>query len=294
MRSEAGGAVMVLLTQIPHPRYAQAFADYLRTQDISVRLHPASGRVDLFLEDENQWARAQAELARFLAEPDHERYRRASWELGEPAPATEAMAPYYQGQSVLKNLRATGALTQLVTVLCVVAYVYTGQGADRLARAPLMFFADVTTLGDWDQLWRWLSPAFVHFGLMHLAFNLFSWWVFAGMIERVQTWRRLLGLFLVCAVVSHWLEFFWSRNHFGGLSGVVYGLLGYLWFYGRYRPQTSLRLPSGMVAVMLVGLMAGFLDLIPTANMAHLGGLLSGCFLGMLGAKLDQQDQRPS
>ena len=283
---------MILLTHIQHPRYAQAFADYLQTLGVAVHTHPVPGAVEIYLQDDSQWPQAQAELARFLAEPDHERYRLASWELGETPADAEQMAPYYRGQSVLQNLKATGIVTKLVFVLCLLVFIYTGQGADVKARAPLMFFPDVVTMGDWHQVWRWITPAFIHFGLVHFSFNLFSWWIFAGLVERAQSSVRLLGLLLACALASNWTEFLWSRNNFGGLSGVVYGLLGYLWFYGRFNPRTVMKLPPGMIVFMLVALAAGFTNLLPIANMAHLSGLVTGCVLGLVCAKLDVGDQR--
>ena len=195
---------------------------------------------------------------------------------------------------MLGILKETGPVTQWVFAICLLVFIVTGQGSIRAVYAPLMFFPNVLAMGDWQQAWRWITPVFVHFGLLHFSFNLLSWWIFAGLVERMQSSLRLLGLFLVCAVASNWTEFLWNRNNFGGLSGVVYALLGYLWFYGRFRPESPLQLPSGLVGFMLVALAAGFTDFLPIANMAHLSGLLTGCVLGLACAKLDNADQRGS
>lgn len=283
---------MILLTHIKHPRYAQALADYLQTLGIPVQLQPEGAAVALYVLDPARWDQAQLELARFQAEPDHERYRQASWDVERPAANTEGMEPYYRGQSIVASLRSTGWVTGSVFVLCLLVFLYTAQGENIAARAPLMFFRDVLAMADWREAWRWITPVFVHFGLVHFSFNLVSWWIFGGLVERSQSSLRLLGLFLACALSSNWTEFLWSRNHFGGLSGVVYGLLGYLWFYGRFNPSAPVRLPPGLVGFMLIALAAGFTDILPIANMAHLSGLLTGCLAGLLCARLDVTDQK--
>jgi len=283
---------MTLLTTLQHPRYAQALVDYLNTQGIPAQLRESGHTIAIFVLDDAVLPQAQLELARFLADPDHERYRQASWERDEVPADTSNLSRVYRAPSLLQNIRQTGIVTKAVFVLCVLVYLYTGEGMNAATRAQLLFFPDLAAMADSQEYWRWLTPALLHFGLVHLGFNLFSWWIFAGIIERAQTSARLLGITLTCALVGNWLEFFWSRDNFGGLSGVVYGLLGYLWFYGRFNPRAPMALPSGMVVFMLVMLGFGFTNILPIANMAHLGGLLSGCLLGFALARLDMADDR--
>ncbi len=282
---------MTLLTYIQHPRYAQAFVDYLKTLGVAVQARAQGGSVAIVLEDDRQLDQAQAELKRFLAEPDHERYRQASWEVEDDGGAAQRLNPVYRGASLVQLLRQGGLVTNGIFLVCLAVFIYTNQGADGTARAPLLFFHDLESMANSGQYWRWITPALLHFGIVHFSFNLFSWWVFGGIIERAQSATRLLGIFLACAVVGNGIEFFWNRDNFGGLSGVVYGLLGYLWFYGRFNPQAPIRLPSGMVIFMLAALVLGFSNILPVANMAHLGGLLTGCLLGLCLAKLDQLEE---
>ena len=281
---------MTVLTTIQHPRYARAFVDYLNTHGIAAETRPALNTVAIVVLEDQALPQAQQELSRFLAEPDHPRYREASWEQDEIPADVESLQRFYRGPSIWTYVRQTGIVTKAVFVLCLLVFLYTDQGSDAKARAIFMFFPNVAAMGDSYQYWRWITPALVHFGILHFVFNLFSWWIFGGIIERAQSSSRLLGIFLTCALLGNWIEFFWSRNNFGGLSGVVYGLLGYLWFYGRFNPQSQLTLPSGMVVFMLVALAFGFTNIIPIANMAHLGGLLTGCLLGFGLAKMDQID----
>ena len=78
----------------------------------------------------------------------------------------------------------------------------------------------------------------------------------------------------------------------GGLSGVLYGLLGHCWIYQRLAPNAAYRLPPGVLVMMLAWLlicMTGIFELLQfgaIANAAHVGGLLTGCLTGLLGGML--------
>ena len=281
---------MTHLTYIQHPRYAQAFVDYLRTLGIVAHARPSAGTMAIQLDDPNQLHRAQQELTQFLAEPEHERYWQASWLVEEDEQAADTLSRIYRGPSVWRVVKGTGWVTWLVMGICVVVYFLTGEGESTKARASFMFFPTVEAMLDSGQIWRWIAPAVLHFGAYHITFNLFAWWIFGGLVERVQSPMRLLGLFLALALIGNVAQFFWGGNQFGGLSGVVYGLLGYLWLYPKVNPAAPFRLPRGMVVFMWLMVVTGFLPIFPFANLAHLGGLLGGCALGAGLAWLDKQE----
>ena len=282
---------MIFLTDIQHPRYAQALVDYLQTLGIRAHTRPDAGNVAIWIEDESRLPEAQQELARFLDEPDHQRYWQASWLVEEDdTGAAQQLSRYYRGPSIWLYIKTTGWVTKLIVVLCVLVYAVTDQGDSVSARAPLMFFPSVEAMLHSGQLWRWITPAILHFGIFHISFNLFAWWIFGGAVERMQSSMRLLGLFLSFAVIGNVAQFLWGGNQFGGLSGVVYGVLGYLWVYGLVNPNAPFRLPKGMVALIWIMMAIGFVPILPFANLAHLGGLLAGCLFGAALAKLDLAD----
>ena len=69
---------------------------------------------------------------------------------------------------------------------------------------------------------------------------------------------------------------------FGGMSGVVYALFGYVWMKGRYEPEQGMILHPSTVQTMLLWLvlcMTGFLGNI--ANAAHVVGLVAGILFGL-------------
>ena len=95
--------------------------------------------------------------------------------------------------------------------------------------------------------------------------------------------------FLFIAIFSNLGQYLWSGSaRFGGMSGVIYGLLGYLWVHQWLAPNHYLFLPKELVGFMLLWLlicMSGALDYvlgIGVANAAHFIGLVTGMFLGLV------------
>jgi GlpG protein len=139
------------------------------------------------------------------------------------------------------------------------------------------------------QYMRLVTPIFLHFGLMHLAFNSIWLAMLGTRIERQQGALHLLLVVIVCGAVSNMVQFNWSGSKFfGGMSGVIYALLGYLWVKHKLRPVNNEPLPSGIMLFMvgwLLFCMTGVLELtvgIAVANAAHLSGLISGLVMGAI------------
>ncbi len=143
------------------------------------------------------------------------------------------------------------------------------------------------------QWWRLVSPMLVHFGVLHLAMNGMWFWELGRRIEWRQGSLVLLALTLLFSLVSNLAQYlFGGPAIFGGLSGVLYGLLGHCWLFQRLAPCTHYRLPPGVIGMMLVWLLVclsgliGALGFGAIANAAHVGGLLAGCLSGLLGGLL--------
>lgn len=137
------------------------------------------------------------------------------------------------------------------------------------------------------QYWRLVTPVFLHFGWMHIVFNSLWLWELGGRVEQVLGHFNMFMLFLVIAVVSNASQFSYDgASLFGGMSGVVYGLLGFSWVAPHLQPRWRIR-PSKSVMILMVGwLVACMLGVVEVlgfgaiANAAHVGGLLSGAVLG--------------
>lgn len=140
------------------------------------------------------------------------------------------------------------------------------------------------------QWWRLVTPMLIHFGFLHIAMNGMWYWELGRRIEARQGGINLLGLTLLFSLVSNYAQYYYGGpGLFGGLSGVLYGLLGHCWIYQWLSPNPAYRLPRGVLVMMLVWLalcMSGLMSMIgfgEIANAAHVGGLLVGCLSGLLG-----------
>lgn len=137
------------------------------------------------------------------------------------------------------------------------------------------------------EYWRLITPAFIHFGWLHIVFNSLWLWDLGGKVERTMGGVNMLLLFLVIALVSNVAQFvFGGPSLFGGMSGVVYGLLGFSWVGPLLQPRWTIQ-PTPGIMVFMVGWLVicifGIVEVLgfgAIANAAHVGGLLSGAALG--------------
>jgi membrane associated rhomboid family serine protease len=137
------------------------------------------------------------------------------------------------------------------------------------------------------QVWRLFTPMFLHFSILHLVFNLYWLWMLGSLLEiRYRSWNYLL-LVLAVALVSNLAQALAQGTSFGGMSGVNYGLFGFLFLHGRYHPAPSFRLDSQTVFMMLAWLVFCFTGALgPVANWAHSFGFLTGAGVGFTHAML--------
>jgi len=137
------------------------------------------------------------------------------------------------------------------------------------------------------QVWRLFTPMFLHFGILHLIFNLYWLWLLGSMLEiRFRTWNYL-WLVLAVALISNLAQALAKGTSFGGMSGVNYGLFGFLFLHGRYHPAPSFQLDRQTIFIMLAWLVFCFTGALgPVANWAHSFGFLTGAAAGFSHAML--------
>jgi membrane associated rhomboid family serine protease len=136
--------------------------------------------------------------------------------------------------------------------------------------------------------WQLVTYAFLHGGMVHLAFNMFALYMFGGAIEQVFGTRRYLAYYFVCVVSAALTQLVFAAVSGGfyptvGASGGVFGLL---LAYGIYFPNNRVMLifpPIPMPARIFVLVYAAielFLGVTGTqegvAHFAHLGGMIGG------------------
>ena len=140
-----------------------------------------------------------------------------------------------------------------------------------------------------NEWWRLITPTFLHFSLTHLVFNCLWIYILGQRIEKLDGLSVFLFIFILTGILSNAGQFFWTQQYlFGGLSGSVYGLLGYCFIieldgrHGRYG------LPEALYLFMFIWLLVGFTGVLSffgfgnVANTAHLVGMIAGFIIGLI------------
>lgn len=271
------------LAGLNNPRQAQAFIDYMASRGIALTLAPEpEGMFAIWLDDSQHIIEVQAELNQFLANPYDTKYQAASWDVAE----TRTAKFHYGSPDLLAIIKSqAGPFSLSVMVVAIVIY---GLWLFGWQQPVFNLFHFPQMNGDQWQVWRFFSHALIHFSTLHILFNCLWWWILGGQLERHSGSGKLVQVFLISALISGFAQFWLHGPNFGGLSGVVYALLGYIWWMGWLAPQRGLSIPKPYVIFMLAWLVLGFAQPfgMSVANMAHLFGLVSGCGLALLDAKL--------
>jgi GlpG protein len=153
----------------------------------------------------------------------------------------------------------------------------------------IQFYDFKTTYRISNEWWRLITPMFIHFSPTHLIFNCLWIYILGREIEQLDGKIIFIFLILFTSASSNYLQYSFSGpSLFGGLSGVVYGLLGYCFVSETFLRINKFSFPPAIYIFMFVWLLigfTGFLDLLgfgKIANFAHLGGLLSGILSGYI------------
>jgi GlpG protein len=307
------------IATLPDEGAARKLADYLLTLQIETRLDPEPDGWAVWVCDEDRVAQARQELAEFTRNPADPRYQGVARVAGALRQQQERAEKEYTRRLVRFRERMEGLATggRAVTLALVIVSVavtlasHFGDSSRRLTQlctiAPyrpvrLVVDGEVQPGIGWDglrevregQLWRLVTPIFLHLSLLHLIFNMLWLLALGGQVEAARgRWRYLL-LLLFLAVSSNLAQYYLGGTTFdglrpdirpsplfGGMSGVVYGLFGYVWMKGRFDPGSGLGIDSTSAAIMLGWFVLCLTGLVgPIANVAHAVGLAGGMLVG--------------
>jgi len=264
---------MLELVRMNNEKLARQLAHVLARDGIVTREEARDGEFVLLLEDPARHDEARGLAEAFLRDPAAGRWQANAWQASEPVTGLPRQQIFSGGW-----FSSMGPVTRTVLIACALIFAspyVIGPGV----YAALVFPDSLDGLA--AQPWRLFSPMLLHFSALHIIFNLLWWSDLGRLIERFQSSLQLVGITLLVAAVSNYAQFLDTGPRFGGLSGVVYGLLGYLWLYGKTNPAAGYQLRREIVILMLVWLVicyVGLADIV--ANAAHLSGLVTGGLLG--------------
>ena len=293
-------------------RQAQSLADYLLTQGVDINVESSGDQWAIWVLDEDQVESSKAELAAFVENPTEEKYINAHQQAEKIR--DERIKKAREDVKRQVDVRATWnqpftsrcPVTSLLIGISVVVYLLlqTSEFGPQLRQAlsintfqisgnMIRYSPQLLEVRD-GEIWRLVTPIFIHFAgpgflPLHLLFNSYMTYQLGGAIEVARGSSRLLILVLLTAIPSNVAQFYWAGPGFGGLSGVVYGMFGYMWMKSHFDPQSHFFVPPNMVFILI-----GWFFLCMTgavgsvANMAHGVGLGTGMAIGIATTFLKQ------
>lgn len=273
---------LIPLVSIKQHNIALLFTNYIETIGIIAKIEKDEDDFAVLV-DESQFDRAKSEFETFIQSPFAEKYQQAAWQHGEISEVSNSHPPLLTSFKE-RFFNHAGIITLVVFSLCWLVFIASILGFANPVFNAIKFFPTLSIEHLLSEPYRLIGPALFHFSWLHIVFNTMWWWQLGGDVERQLGKGSLINLFLVSAIISNLGQYMVTGSNFGGLSGVVYGLVGYVWWMHWLRPQAGLVISKPIVGILLVWMLLGFANLLPVnmANAAHLLGLLSGCGLALL------------
>ena len=257
------------LGTLPNERDARRIAAWLTAQRIEAHAEQEQNGWVIWVRDEDRLPQAREALAHFREHPQDTRYQGAERSAEalvreEEAKRRQALSNVVQMRSRWSSGSALGSgprrcpLVMVLIGISILVAITTNDQQQRLEQAiqanqpirpnpveAVLAFTDTrgpvsreTGYDLWasirgGEVWRLITPIFLHFGWMHVIFNMICLYSFGGQIEDRRGTALLALLVLVLAVTSNVGQAMeqTARGHgalFGGMSGVDYGLFGFL------------------------------------------------------------------
>lgn len=268
---------------------------YLRSHNVPIRIIEASGRQEVWVADE-QLRDLTLELYQRYRQDPQVRLGLDHWQAQDEEARQAARVrqiDFSQTPVVWGGLLGMGLVAALsylgwfgLVILTKLFFTDLTLSDYATLDARLAILQQTLAQGEW---WRLLTPIFLHAGPLHLIFNGLWYWYLGIRVERVMGIRTMLVLVLVTGIGANLAQYLVSGPAFGGMSGVVYGLFGYVGWSMFFAPRPGLTMPPAILVFALVWLLLGYTG-IPLllgqgemANTAHLAGLLLGILVAWLG-----------
>lgn len=281
---------------------ADRFCDFLVSEEISCQVEKDDGKFAVWVLDEDKLEQARAAFAEFQNNPDATRFADAHFKAEQVRAeqfrrAKQAMQKQIDVRSQWGRPGDADLLITylLIAISTLVTLKFQLEGTDDGIFSRLAI-AKVHDVGGgyvgWSkeklrdvkegEVWRLVTPIFLHMGPLHLLFNMYWMYQFGMLLEpRMRSWHFLL-LVLTTAIISNLAQYYWNGPMFGGMSGVLYALFGFAWAKRDWEPEAGIYIDQ-MTVYILLGFMFFFmLGMMPIANAAHVGGLVSGYAIAMI------------
>jgi len=299
---------MRLIGTIENDKHASLFSDYLFVRGIENSVELEDKGYEVWVLADDQMEEAANLLKEFTANPANPEYagvekaaRKKEAQLEEEAAAAADRS--FSSRELLTRNRTTPIFaTMLLIAISICVAFLSNLGRDKEALQP-WHIAQYMQAGEeyWPQgmpevahgqIWRVITPIFIHSGFIHLFFNMYILIYLGGMVERAKGHFYFLTLVVVSAALSNLAQYYIAlpgfsegSPKFGGMSGVNFALLGYCWMKSKYDFASGIVVHSNTVAMLLVSFALGFTGVFHMANMVHTVGLIVGVIWGFTSAR---------
>jgi GlpG protein len=293
---------------------ARRLSDILYVEGIENQVDAEDdGSFSIWVLDDEGMVRGAELFQQFKANPEAPEFRdtstRARQQRARESRAAEARRSTVADTARIgyeREFRGVAYVPLILIVLCVAVAIYSRFGVEarsleilrisnyerdapsgrwllRKTNTNGMFLAEVRA----GQVWRLVTPALLHFTLLHLVFNMFMLRDLGTFLENRLGTPYLAVLVIVLAILSNIGQLAWSGDpNFGGMSGVVYGLFGFWWIRGKFDRYANWSLNKTTVQILLIWYVLCLTNLISSvANAAHTVGLVVGMAWGYLSAR---------
>ena len=186
--------------------------------------------------------------------------------------------------------------TKLIIGICIILFLLMylfGKGSED-TYTLLIFGANYGELVKNGDIWRLITCAFLHAGVIHLIVNMYSLFIIGSQVENYIGKWKFLTIYFISAICGSLMSIVFGSSISVGASGAIFGLLGALLYFGlHYRLYLGNALVNQIIPVIVINLMIGFMSS-AIDNGAHIGGLVGGYLTTMalgLKGKSDPRDK---
>ena len=172
--------------------------------------------------------------------------------------------------------------TNIISLICILMYVIVGIYGNNFfnfdANVLAKFGANNILLVKNGEIYRLLTCAFLHVGLIHLVVNMYSLRVIGPSVESLIGKGKFVFIYLISAISASLMSLVFVDSNIVsvGASGAIFGLMGALLYFGyHYRLYLNDAIKTQIIPVILFNLIIGFM-MPGVDNGAHIGGLIGG------------------
>lgn len=186
-----------------------------------------------------------------------------------------------------KIVNQNDIVTMIIIAINVVLYIITAIMSKNIldinAYVLLYMGGNYGALVSKGQVWRLLTCAFLHGGLIHILCNMYALYAIGPQVEILFGRVKYIIIYFFSAIGGSLLSFTCSPNNLSiGASGAIFGLFGAMVvFVLKYKDRIPKKVLNNLFGVIILNLLIGF-NLQGIDNFGHIGGLLAGALVAFL------------